>query len=156
MPIWKLVHILGMFAAFGLLLVPLFLLLGVARTGDLRAARVTYAVGKALGRAAFAFFGIGLVGGVVTMYTAGWSDTSPWLVATYALLVFVAVLDGGVLGPWRKRLERAFAAMGPGSAPPGEVEALLRSPRPTFYAWATTLALAAIVSLMVLKPSFGF
>jgi hypothetical protein len=48
MPIWKLVHILGMFAAFGLLLIPLFLLLGVAR--DVHAARATYAAARVLGR----------------------------------------------------------------------------------------------------------
>jgi hypothetical protein len=155
MPIWELVHILGMFAAFGLLLVPLFLLLGVARSGDVQAAKATYAAGKVLGRLAFAFFFVGLAGGVATMLTAGWSGTSPWLVATYALLVLVAVLDGMVMGPWRKRVEHAFASMSPGSVPPGELPALLRGPQPVLYSWATTLVLVAIVSLMVLKPSFG-
>ena len=69
--------------------------------------------------------------------------------------MLVAVLDGTLMGPWRKRLERAFASTGPGSTPPPELEALLRGPQPVFYGWATTLALVAIVSLMVLKPSVG-
>ena len=155
MPIWKLVHILGMFAAFGLLLVPLFLLLAVARSGDLHAAKATYAVSKVLGRLAFAFFFVGLAGGLATLVTAGWSGTSPWLVATYILLVLVAVLDGTLMGPWRMRLERAFASTGPGSEPPAELAALLCGPQPVLYGWATTLVLVAIVSLMVLKPSFG-
>jgi hypothetical protein len=116
MPIWKLVHILAMFAAFGLLLVPLLLLLGVGRTGDLHAAKAIYTASKALGRLGFALFFVGLAGGFATLVTAGWSGTSPWLVATYALLLLVAVLDGIVMGAWRKRVERAFASTGPGSA----------------------------------------
>jgi hypothetical protein len=155
MPIWKLVHILGMFAAFGLLLVPLFVLLGVARSADLHAAKATYAAAKVFGRLAFALFFLGLAGGIATMVTGGWSGTSPWLVVTYALLLLVAVLDGIVMGPWRKRVERAFASAGPGSAPTAELQLLLRGPQPVLYGWTTTLALVAIVSLMVLKPSFG-
>ena len=155
MPIWKLVHILAMFAAFGLLLVPLFLLLGVGRSGDVHAAKAIYTPSKALGRLGFAFFFVGLAGGFATMVTAGWSDTAPWLVATYVLLVLVAVLDATVMGPWRKRVERALASLGPGSAPPVELADVFRHPRPVLYGWATTLALLAIVSLMVLKPSFG-
>ena len=153
MPFWKLVHILGMFAAFGLLLVPLFLLLGVAR--DLHAVKATYAAAKVLGRLAFALFFLGLAGGIATMVTGGWSGTSPWLVATYALLVLVGALDGILMGPWRKRVERAFASTGPDSTPPAELQLLLRGPQPVLYGWTTTLALVAIVSLMVLKPSFG-
>jgi hypothetical protein len=155
MPIWKLVHILGMLAAFGLLLVPLYMLLGVARSADLHAAKATYAATKVLGLLAFALFFVGLAGGFATMVTGGWSGTSPWLVATYGLLVLVAALDGIVMGLWRKRVERAFASTGPGSAPPAELQLLLRGPRPVLYGWTTTLALVAIVSLMVLKPSFG-
>jgi hypothetical protein len=155
MPIFKLVHILGMFAAFGLLLMPLFLLLGVARTADLHAAKVIYAAAKTLGLLAFALFFVGLAGGFATLVTGGWSGTSPWLVVTYALLVLVGALDGIVMGPWRKRVERAFASTGPGSAPPAELQPLLRGRRPVLYAWTTTLILVAIVSLMVLKPSFG-
>ena len=77
MPIWKLVHILAMFAAFGLLLVPLVLLLGVGRSGDVHAAKAIYTPSKALGRLGFAFFFVGLAGGFATMVTAGWSDTAP-------------------------------------------------------------------------------
>jgi hypothetical protein len=59
------------------------------------------------------------------------------------------------MGPWRKRVERTFARAGPGSAPPAELQLLLRGQRPVLYVWTTTLTLVAIVSLMVLKPSFG-
>ena len=155
MPVWKLVHILGMFGAFGLLLVPLYLLLGMARAGDVHAARATYAMGKTLGRIAFGLFLVGLAGGFAAMVTGGWSGTSPWLMATYALLALVTVLETAVMNPWRRRVERAFDRTGPGSAPPSDLVALLRGPQPVLYAWAATVALAAIVSLMVLKPSFG-
>src|SRR5919199_6276593 len=139
----------------GLLLVPLFLLLGMVRSGDLHAAKATYAAGKVLGRLAFALFFVGLAGGVATMVTAGWGGTSPWLVATYILLVLVAVLDGTLMGPWRKRLERAFASTGPGSEPPSELAAILRGPQPMLYGWGATPGLGAVVSLMVLQPPFG-
>jgi Predicted integral membrane protein (DUF2269) len=154
-PIWMLVHILGMFAAFGLLLVPLVLLVGVARSADLHAAKAIYTAAKVLSRLAFGFFFIGLAGGFATMVTGGWSGTSPWLVLTYALLVLIAALDGILMGPWRQRVERAFASTAPGSAPPAELQPLLSGPQPVLYGWTTTLALVAIVSLMVLKPSFG-
>jgi hypothetical protein len=105
-PVWKLVHILGMLAAFGLLLIPLYLLIHFGRQGDIRTAIAVFATSKAVGRVAFAVFGIGLMGGIATVNAGGWSETSPWLLATYALLVLVALLDGAVLGPWRKRVER--------------------------------------------------
>jgi hypothetical protein len=115
MPIWKLVHILGMFAAFGLLLVPLFLLLGVAR--DLHAVKATYAAAKVLGRLAFALFVLGLAGGIATMVTGGWSGTSPWLVATYALLVLVGAVDGILMGRGANGWSERSPARGPAARP---------------------------------------
>jgi Predicted integral membrane protein (DUF2269) len=154
-PIYKLVHILAMFAAFGLLLVPLYVLLGLLRSSDAHAVRATYFISKKLGNVAFVFFFLGLAGGVATLVTGGWSGTSPWLLATYGLLVLVAVLDGVLMGPWRRRVEQSFATLGPGSPPTADVSAALRSRQPAIYAWATTLVLAGITALMVLKPSFG-
>ena len=149
MPIWKLIHIFGMFAAFGLLLIPLYLLIHLVRQGDVRSALAVMAASKTLGRIAFGVFGIGLVGGIATMNTGGWSETSPWLLATYGLLVLVALMDGAVLGPWRKQVERSSRE----SSQEESITLLLRSRRPVVYAWTTTLVMFAIVSLMVLKPS---
>jgi hypothetical protein len=155
MLVWKLVHILGMFGAFALVFVPLFLQLVVARSGDVRAARATYLAGKVLGRAAFASFVVGLIGAVVAAISVGWSFTAPWLLASYTLLALIGALEAALLGPWRQRLERAFAAPNDDGALTAELQTLLCSPRPRLYAWSGTVALAAIVALMVLKPSFG-
>jgi hypothetical protein len=154
-PIYKLVHILAMFAAFGLLLVPLYVLLGLLRSSDAQAVRATYFISKKLGNVAFMFFFFGLAGGIATLVTGGWSGTSPWLLATYGLLLVIAVLDGVLMGPWRRQLEQSFATLGPGSPPTADVSAVLRSRQPAIYAWATTLVLAGITALMVLKPSFA-
>ena len=155
MPVWKLVHILGMVGAFALILVPLYLQIGAARSGDVRTARLVFTMGKSLSLIGFALFGVGLVGGIAALITGGWAGTAPWLLATYALLVAVGVLDGGLLGPWRKRVERALASAEAASLPSPELHALLCSARPVSYAWLATAAFVAVVALMVLKPSFG-
>ena len=153
MAIWKLVHILAMFGAFGAILPPLFVLAYVGRRGDLAAVAAVLQARRRLSRAAVPLFLLGLVAGWATMTVAGFPVAAPWLVATYALIVLYGVWDALVVTPWERRLERSLAA----DDKTGEavVLALARSRRPSVGAWGGVAALAAIQALMVLKPTFG-
>jgi uncharacterized membrane protein len=151
--IWKLVHILAMFGAFGLVLTPLFVFGYVGRRGDLAAVAGVLQARKRLSRAAVPLFLLGLVAGWATMTIAGLPVAAPWLVATYALIVLYGVWDALVVTPWERRLERALAA--DDKTDEGTLLALARSRRPSVGAWGGVAAVVAIEALMVLKPTFG-
>src|SRR5918994_5678829 len=87
----KLVHILGMFSAYALTLVPLFVLASLARRGQVAALEPILRARKPLGRAAGALLLAGLAGGGAPMQLGGWRGTAPWIVAR-----FFFFLAGGI------------------------------------------------------------
>jgi hypothetical protein len=150
----KLVHILCMFGAFALLLAPLVVLAHLARRGDAPAVGAVLRARKALGGVTGVLFLTGLVAGVVTQRAVGWSDLSPWLVATYGLIVLYGVWERVVPRPWERAVEQTFA--GAEGRDKEALPALLRSRRPALGAWGGAAIVACIEAMMVLKPSFGF
>jgi uncharacterized membrane protein len=154
----KLVHILGMFSGYALTLVPLFVLAYLARRGQVAALEPILRARKPLGRMAGALVLVGLAAGVATMRLGGWSDTSPWIVASFVLFIAGGVWESAIARPWERRLAAALAAGGSATADKEagpELRAVLRSPRPLVGGWGAVASIAAIASLMVLKPSFG-
>ena len=153
----KLVHILGMFSAYALTLVPLFVLAYLARRGQVAALEPILRARKPLGRAAGALILAGLAGGVATMQLGGWSNTSPWIVASLLLFITGGIWETAIARPWERRLAAALAAGGAAADKEvgPELRAVLRSPRPLVGGWGAVASVAAIESLMVLKPSFG-
>jgi uncharacterized cupredoxin-like copper-binding protein len=151
--LWKLVHILSMFGAFGLTLMPMFLVGYLAARGDVAGVAGVLRARKRLNQVAGPLFLIGLVSGGAMIAIGGWAATSPWLVASYALVLAYGAWDAAVTRPWERAVERALALVDKSD----EVIPLrlLRSRRPLFGAWGGVLGVVAIEAMMVLKPSFG-
>jgi hypothetical protein len=151
--VWKLVHILSMFGAFGSTLLPMFLVGYLAARGDVAGVAGVLRARARLNQVAGPLFLLGLVSGGAMVAIVGWSATSPWLVASYVLILAYGAWDGAVTRPWERAVERALALVDKSE----EVIplALLRSRRPLVGAWGGMLGVVAIEAAMVLKPSFG-
>jgi uncharacterized membrane protein len=154
----KLVHILGMFGAYALTLVPLLVLVYLARREQVAALGPLLRARKALGGVAGPLMLVGLAGGVATMLLGGWSATAPWIVASLFLFIAGGAWESALARPWERRLVAVLAGGGAAGADKEagrELRAVLRSPRPLVGGWGALASVAAIESLMVLKPSFG-
>jgi uncharacterized membrane protein len=153
MAVWKLVHILSMFGAFGLTLLPMFAVGYLAGRGDAAGVAGVLQARRRLNRVAGPLFLLGLVSGGAMVAVGGWPATSPWLVASYALILVYGIWDSAVTRPWERAVERALAVADKAD----EVIPLaqLRSRRPLIGAWGGVLGVVAIEAMMVLKPSFG-
>ena len=89
--------------------------------------------------------GIGILLGIAAVFATHLPAFSPWLVATYALIVLALVLQAAVALPWYGRSLRA--------ATPGATQEIAPDRRaPAVFAGAFATAFAIIVALMVMKP----
>ena len=89
--------------------------------------------------------GIGILLGIAALFATHLPAFSPWLVATYALIVMALVLQAAVALPW---YGRSLQAATPGA--PRDIAPDRRAP--AVFAIAFAAAFAIIVALMVMKP----
>jgi hypothetical protein len=154
MLIFKVLHILSMFAAVTFLVGEALLYARAISRGDVPGlAGVRRLVG---GRPVVgaAFLMSGIVFGVLAAMTGGIDFFAGWLIAAYVLVVALFVVNGS---PWVQRLprlgEQAMEAVA-GQRPVEEVAATMASIRTsTLVVVAANVALfVAIIADMVLKP----
>ena len=154
MLVFKTLHILSMFAAATLLVGEALLYARAIWQGDvdgLAAVRRLVGGRPVLG-AAFLVAGVGF--GVLTALTGPFDFLAGWLIAAYALVVAMFIVNGS---PWVQRLPRLAAQAVEaevGQRPSEEVAAVMAKIRTaTLVAVAVNVALfTAIIADMILKP----
>jgi hypothetical protein len=151
--ILKFLHIAAMFSGVSVALGAGAISVLIARNGDVRAIRSAFPIFVRLQPLIPAFFGLGVLFGLATAWTAGFDFLRPWLLIAYVLVVAATVIGGGIEGPWQKRVLTA-AMTSPDDAPSGELLALTHDRRETFSFWASVVIIAALIFDMVFKP-FG-
>jgi len=97
-----------------------------------------------------ATFALGIVLGVVAIFTNGFDPLAPWLLIAYALALGLVLSGALVLGPWVKRVGEATAAMDGDSA--ATLPAPFSERRSRVLMSLDLLMLIAIIVDMVVKP----
>jgi uncharacterized membrane protein len=151
MQLWTFLHILAMFLAISAVVGGELFAIESARRRDVQALRAYFRVADSLERAG----GVALLAGVAFGLTAaavgGLNLLQGWLLLAYGL-VAAGVLVGAATAPALNRIRRAVEA-NPGDVAGAELERLLASPLPYALVGLSAAMLAAVLWVMVFKPS---
>lgn len=145
-------HVLAMFIAIAVAYGPAFLM--VAAGNNVVALRGIMAANEKLGPATSIAFGVGLVFGIIAIFTANFDPLQGWLVIAYVLFAASATMAVLVTTPWLKKVAAA-AATSPDSAPSPELKELLSGPRYRTLLALDALIIVALIADMVFKPLPG-
>lgn len=142
----KFLHIGSMFLATALAVGPLVVFTLILRTGDRGAIHRAFGFAEPVARAGGAFYGLGILFGVVAALTGSIDLTAKWLLNAYVLFVLLGA-NGVYAERWMRQVELAADA---------GVEGLSEwqhSSRPLWSVGAAVLLTLAIVFVMVAKPT---
>ncbi|HEX3850521.1 MAG TPA: DUF2269 family protein [Polyangiaceae bacterium] len=151
--IFKVIHVSAILLGVGLSLGTELLLFRIARSRDVLAIRAGFALAAPLLKTAIPLYMVGLVMGLSTVWTGGWSFVAPWLVISYVIFALMIVLNLGLRAPWATRVLATARASADGE-PSAELRATLADPRAAIHLWAAPVAIVSQVFLMIVKP-FG-
>lgn len=145
-------HVLFGTLAFGVGITLDFFLVAIARTRRLETIRVVYETVATHARLMGPLFVVAILLGVYIAYERHEPLLATWLVATYGLVAIGIVLNAAVL---QRRTKRILAAVreSHGAWTP-EVESAIATARP-LGAWVLFILMAAVIGLMVMKPTWG-
>jgi len=150
MRIFVLLHVLTMFTGVALGYGAMAWLWLASRSGDLAAMRGVLSVFGRYERIVPATFSLGIVLGLVAVFTSGFDPLQPWLVIAY-LLATGLVLSGSLsISPWVKRVA-AVAATTPGEHLDAPL-APFRDRRSVSLLLLDLAMLLAIITDMIIKP----
>jgi uncharacterized membrane protein len=151
MQIWTFLHILSMFAAVTVVVGTEWWATYAVRRRDAGALRAYFRVAPQAEKVGTILFLLGIVFGLIAAVVIGWNLLVPWLLLTYVLVV-VTIAVGFATVPYLKRVEAALPQDGDAST--AEFEAITSSPTTLVASAIGAIAVAAIVALMVYKPTF--
>lgn len=155
MLIFKVLHVLSMFAAVTLLMGDAFFLGLAFRRGDVRAlATFQRLVGRRSTVIGSSLFLLGIVFGLLTAATGGIDFFKGWLIAAYVLIVAVFAVNGSPLVQRMPKLAREALDAESGRGSVEEVASgMSRARNGVLVAVALNAALfVALIADMVLKP----
>jgi hypothetical protein len=144
-------HIAVMFSAIAVAQGPLILLVAAVRRRDVPGIRGLLRAQFPLARWIPAVFGVGVVLGVIAVFTNGFDPLRPWLLIAYILTAIAAVLPRFSAGAWSQRLGMA-AATSPDDAPSPELAAVMDDPRARSMLWLDFGVVVLLIADMVIKP----
>ena len=123
----------------------------IARSRDLAAIRTTFALMKPAAMISGIFFFLGLIFGVVSIFTLGFDPTEPWLLIAYGLFVIQFVLGTFFVDKWHGKVGQL--AMSEGADPTsGELATVLNDGTAQTIAYVQTLLVLVFIFDMVVKP----
>jgi uncharacterized membrane protein len=88
-----------------------------------------------------------LATGLLSWWVFGYPLTTPWILASIALIIGIALLTGFY---WRSYGLRVNAAIAAGD--PSATQAILNEPRAVLFSRIENLAVLAVIVIMVLRP----
>jgi hypothetical protein len=148
---FKYVHVAAMFFAIALALSTEQVVRRVAGSGDPRSIETAVSRSEPLSRASDAFFGVGIVAGIIAALTGNMNLLAPWLILSYLAVAAAFAVGILVIAPWAKRLQAAAAASPDGAATP-ELRAVIEDAGAQAGSWALIGLIALLVFLMVVQP----
>lgn len=146
----KFLHVAFMFMGTALAIGPAALLFLLVRSSDIAAIRGAFMRSERIFQISTACYGLGIIFGFAAALAGTLDLTASWLLLAYVL---VALLGGhGILfDRWTKQVARGLVASTAGD---DEQTARLRHDRaPTYLLSAMVFLVAAILYVMVVKPS---
>jgi uncharacterized membrane protein len=152
MQVWTFLHIVSMFASVSLVLGGEVLALEAARRRDVGALKAYFRLAGGLERMSSITLVAGIAFGLVAAQVGGLNLLQGWLVLAY-VLVGGSLLIGIATVPAFNRLKAAVES-NVGDEAGSELDRILGSPLPYALVGLSAAALAAIVWVMVTKPSF--
>lgn len=141
-------HVLTMFSAVAMGYGSMLLIRVAARTGDPATLRGVVAATRRLEPAIGPTFMLGIVLGLVAIFTNGFNPLAPWLLIAYALAALATVSSILVLARWIKRMSVATD----GAVDMGAADAILGDRRSSALLVLDGLVVVAIIADMILKP----
>lgn len=160
MLVFKLLHILSMFAAVTTLFATQLMLVEAVRHRDAAAIHRIARHGHLIENVGVGLFFVGIGFGVATAITGSFNLIAPWLVIAYVLVIVILVVGGLVESPIMARLAEAAKAAeatesaeasGDGSPADELVRQISRS-RLGLLTIASSALYAAVIYVMVFKP----
>lgn len=148
---FKYVHVLAMFFAIALALSTEQVVRRVAGSGDPRSIATAVSRSEPLNRASDAFFGVGIVAGIIAALTGNMNLLAPWLILSYVAVAAAFAVGMLVIAPWAKRLH-AEAIAAPGETASAELLSVIGDPAARAGSWVLVGLIALLVFLMVVKP----
>lgn len=144
--ILKFLHVAFMFFGVALAIGPSALLVQMLGSSDAQTLRATLPRTRRIFQLSTACYGLGVLSGLATAVTGELDLRAPWLLDAYVLVALLGA-DGILFDRWTKRaardLERADA----------RAAHRMRDRAPFYYLSAMIVLVAAIVYVMVAKPS---
>lgn len=151
MKLFVFLHIATMFSAVAIALGPEWLMHRAARSGDVPTIRGVFGMSQPLAKVIPAVFILGLIFGLIAVFTGGFDPLAPWLLLAYVLFI-VAMLTGGVVsGPWQTRVYE-LALKSAVETPSEELAAALHERRARAAYWLSIVIVVLIIFDMVIKP----
>lgn len=151
MPIFKFLHIAVMFGAVAVAWGPEPLVLAIGRSNDVRAIRTGYALASRVGRAIPILFTIGLIFGLLAVWTQEFDFFAPWLLIAYALFIVATIVGAAFSSPHIAHVAE-LAAQSPDDQPSPELAAALADRRGEILFVVDLVIIIAFVFDMVVKP----
>ena len=151
MSIFIALHIAAMFAAIAFAFGPLIVLILAVRRRDVPGIRGLLTAQGPVARWIGPAFGVGILLGLVAVFTNGYDPLRPWLLIAYVLTVIAAVLPQFSAAAWSKRLAMA-AATSPDDAPSPELAAVMYDPRARALLVLDFCVVLVLIADMVIKP----
>lgn len=148
---FKYVHVAAMFFAIALALSTEQVVRRVAGSGDPRSIETAVSRSEPLSKASDAFFGVGIVAGIIAALTGNMNLLAPWLILSYVAVAAAFAVGMLVIAPWSKRLHAAAAAS-PRDAASAELLSVIHDGRARAGSWVLVGLIALLVFLMVVQP----
>lgn len=147
----KFTHELVMFFAVAVSLGGSTMVFRLARTDNLPGIQAVFRYFAPTAKMIAPLYGAGTLLGLATVWVMGIPWLKNWLVISYALTIFAAIL-GRVTEGWAQKVAQ-LAAAETGSAPSAALKAVLTAKAPRVIRMIDMLLILIFVALMVFRPS---
>jgi hypothetical protein len=153
MPLFVFLHVLSMFAAVAATFGSAFLAHRAVATRHVPTIRGVFSMAKTLAQAGPIFFIVGLLFGLVAIFTQGLNPFRPWLLIAYVLFAIAMAVGIRIHAPYARAVGMAAEAS-PDAAPSPELNRAIDNPQETFAYWLDYAVVIVIIFDMITKP-FG-
>jgi uncharacterized membrane protein len=145
------VHALVGILAFGILALPGFYFARIAKSRNVAAIRVAFAIAVKRGRIGGPLAILTSLFGIWVAYAAGYSLSAGWLIASYVVVAILVALGLGVHARWEAKVYKLALASSESAASP-ELRAAIDSPLDDVLNWVSLALWFALFYLMIFRP----
>jgi hypothetical protein len=146
-------HVLSMFTAVAATYGSAFLTHRAVATRHVPTIRAVYSTARTLAQAGPVFFIVGLLFGLLSIFTEGLNPFRPWLLIAYVLFAIAMAVGLRIHAPYARSVAIAAEAS-PDMAPSPELNRAMDNPQEAFAYWLDYVVVTVLIFDMIIKP-FG-